>query len=466
MSFDSIGFLTCFLPVLALLHTLLRSVRARNVLLLAAGLIFYAFGSLSGLALLLACAAVNYGFGLLLLRTQRRAKPIAAAAVILDLAFLAFFKYLDFALSVLFPASALRVGLAAPVGISFFTFRCISYIVDTARDRENGTQSFFEALLYVSFFPQLMAGPIARFRAFRPQLADRPRSPEQAAAGLRRFLVGLSKKLLLAGTAAKIADGVFAAGAAPDARLAWLGAAAYTLQIYMDFSGYSDMAIGLGQMFGFVSPENFNYPYAAGTITEFWRRWHISLSSWFRDYVYIPLGGSRKGRGRAALNKLIVFLLCGLWHGAGWTFLLWGLWHGVLSALETLLVRKTPKSPRGGALRSVLGHVYVLLAVCVGFVFFRAETLADGWRVLGAMLGAVPASAASTVALHTLLTPLSAALLLISAVAALPVRRCFASFGATAAGKALSRAACLLLLVLCIAELAAGGFSPFIYFRF
>ena len=466
MSFDSILFLSCFLPLLAIAHTLLRKTRARNILLLAAGLIFYAFGSLSGLLLLLLCSAVNYGFGLLLLRTQRGGRAVCAAAVTLDLAFLAFFKYLNFALSVLtpvFPALPARIDVAAPIGVSFFIFRCISYLIDTLRSRENGSRSFFEVLLYISFFPQLMAGPIARFPDFRRQLPERPRSVGGAAEGLRRFVVGLAKKLLLAGTAATVADGVFAANAALDARLAWLGAAAYMLQIYFDFSGYSDMAIGLGQMFGFVSPENFAYPYAAGTITDFWRRWHISLSAWFRDYVYIPLGGSRRGRTRAALNKLIVFVLCGVWHGAGWTFLLWGLWHGVFSAAETLLDRKTL---RGGAFRRILGHIYVLLVVCFGFVMFRADTLSGGWQVLRAMLGAAPVSAASSVALHTLLTPLTAALLLISAVFTLPVKKLLAPFGATAAGRILSYAGCLLLLVLCLAELAAGGFAPFIYFQF
>ena len=298
MSFDSIIFISCFLPLLALLYLLVRGEKARNVLLLAAGLVFYAFGSLTGLMLLLACAAVNYGFGLLLLRRPDGGRAIAGIAVALDLAFLAAFKYLAFALSVLgLPAPA--AGLAAPIGISFFTFKCISYIIDTCRDRSSGTRSFFELLLYVSFFPQIMAGPITRFPDFRGQLAGRTRSARGSAAGLRRFIVGLAKKLLLAGVAAGVADRAFAAGSAPDARLAWLGAVAYMLQIYFDFSGYSDMAIGLGQLFGFATPENFDYPYIAGSITEFWRRWHISLSSWFRDYFYLPLGGSRTGKGRA-----------------------------------------------------------------------------------------------------------------------------------------------------------------------
>ena len=462
MSFDSAIFLFCFLPLLMLACALVRSERGRNVLLLAAGLVFYAFGSLTGLLLLLACAAVNYGFGLALLRCRSGGRGIAAVAVALDLAFLAAFKYLHFALSVLGLPSA-PLGPAAPVGISFFTFKCISYIVDTRRDRASGTKSFFALLLYISFFPQIMAGPITRFPAFRDQLSGRRTSPRLCAEGLRRFIVGLGKKLLLAGAAAGVADRAFVASAAPDARLAWLGAAAYMLQIYFDFSGYSDMAIGLGRMIGFETPENFNYPYVAASLTEFWRRWHISLSSWFRDYLYIPLGGNRKGRLRAAGNKLIVFVLCGAWHGAGWTYLVWGAWHGLLCAAEGLLgVKRVPEK----GLRRVLGHVWTLLAVCVGFVFFRAETLAGGVRVLRAMLGLVPASAASTAALHAAVPPLTAVLLCVGAVCALPVRKLFRGFPETQAGRALSYAAGAALLVLCVMRLAAGGFAPFIYFQF
>jgi alginate O-acetyltransferase complex protein AlgI len=235
------------------------------------------------------------------------------------------------------------------------------------------------------------------------------------------------------------------------------------LQIYFDFSGYSDMAIGLGRMFGFETPENFRYPYAAASLTEFWRRWHISLSSWFRDYLYIPLGGNRKGRLRAAGNKLIVFVLCGAWHGAGWTYLVWGAWHGLLCAAESLLgVKRVPEK----GLRRVLGHVWTLLAVCVGFVFFRAETLAGGLQVLRGMLGLVPVSAASTAALYAAVPPLTAALLCVGAVCALPVRTLFTGFLETRTGRALSYVASAALLVLCVMRLAAGGFAPFIYFQF
>ena len=465
MSFDSVIFISCFLPLLAIVFFLLRGDKARNVLLLAAGLVFYAFGSLSGTLLLLACCLVNYVFGRILMRTENGGRAVAAAAVTLDLLFLAAFKYLDFALSLLSPVfgTAPAAGLAAPIGISFFTFKCISYIVDTRRDRRNGTKSFFDLLLYVSFFPQIMAGPITRFPDFRSQLDGRSCSARTAAEGFRRFVIGLGKKLILAGTAAGVADRAFGDGAVLDMRIGWLCAAAYMLQIYFDFSGYSDMAIGLGRMFGFSTPENFNYPYAASSITDFWRRWHISLSGWFRDYLYIPLGGSRRGRIRAAVNKLIVFALCGVWHGAGWTYLLWGVWHGLFAAAEELADVKHRK--REG-IRRWLGCLFTLLVVCIGFVFFRAESLADGWRVICAMLGTVPVSAASTAALHEMLPPLTAALLIAAAVFSLPVKKVFAPLERTTAGRIASYAACFVLLLLCMSRLAAGGFSPFIYFQF
>ena len=466
MNFDSVVFLSCFLPALMLLSLLPRGAKGRNVLLLAAGLLFYAFGSLTGLLLLLACAAVNYAFGVRILRSSGGGNALAAAAIALDLAFLGAFKYLNFALSALLPlfgASPVRLALTAPVGISFFTFKCISYIVDVRRDRRNGTTRFFDLLLYISFFPQIMAGPIARFPDFREQLDLWDRSPRQTAEGLRRFVVGLGKKLILAQTAAEVADLAFGADAALSAPLAWACAAAYMLQIYFDFSGYSDMALGLGRIFGFTAPENFDDPYAARSITDFWRRWHISLSLWFRDYLYIPLGGSRKGRARAAFNKFIVFVLCGLWHGAGWNFILWGAWHGVLSAAETLLrgKRRADSFP----LR-LLGRVYTLLAVGVGFVFFRASDPAEGWRILRAMLGLSPAAPGAVAALRGALTPLNAAILLAAVVLCFPLKKRIAPLAAKPAGRILSYALCAVLLVLCLTRLAYGGFAPFIYFQF
>ena len=471
MSLDSAFFILCFLPVSAALNFLLRGEKARNLLLLLLSLLFCAFGSLSGLLLLLAAALVNYAFGLLILRFPRGGSALEAAAVALDLGFLCAFKYLRFLLSLFLPAWSSTwpgLGIAAPLGISFFTFKCISYIVDVRRDPGSGTRNFARLLLYVSFFPQLAAGPITRFSDFEPQLSLRPRSAEDLGRGLRRFVLGLGKKLILAGAAARIADPVFSEGAPLNAALGWLGALAYLMQIYFDFSGYSDMAIGLGRILGFRTQENFDDPYTAGSITDFWRRWHISLSLWFRDYLYIPLGGNRKGRGRTALNKLIVFFLCGLWHGASWTFILWGLWHGLFSALESLRVIDIPRLKKSMP-GKLLSHVYALLAVCLGFVMFRADSLSAGWRVLGAMFGAVSSGAAAASALHSILSPVNCLLLALGMALCIPWKKLLP--GAAAAlteGKLrpLGYGLCVLLLVLCLAELAAGGFAPFIYVRF
>ena len=459
MNVDGVLFISCFLPAILLLHWLIPSERFRNVLLLIAGLVFCAFGSLSGLVLLVLVAAVNYLMGRMILAGKGGKLP-CAAAVIFDLAFLGFFKYLDFLLAKVLGLPGIQLGIVAPIGISFYIFKCISYIVDTWRDREQGTRRFDTLLLYISFFPQFTAGPIARFSRFRGQLVGRQRDPERIAQGIRRFVVGLGKKLILAGTLAGVADGMFVL--TPETlstRSAWLGAVAYMLQIYFDFSGYSDMAIGLGQAFGFETVENFHYPYAAVSITDFWRRWHISLSSWFKDYLYIPLGGNRKGKVRAGLNKAVVFLCCGIWHGANWTFLLWGAWHGLLSALESAGVIRT----KGG----FLSRCYTLLAVCLGFVMFRAETVGQGFFMLKSMFTGFYASTQSTPALLEVLTGEAVFVLLLSSLLALPIMPRLKTLSCRVRIlEPASYVLCILLFVLCLMKLASGGFAPFIYAQF
>lgn len=467
MNFDSPFYLFCFLPVLMLLHALLRGTRARNVLLLICGLIFYSFGSLNGLVLLLVSALVSWLFGLGLMGGRGR-RMLVILGVAANLLFLAVYKYLDFLLAGIagiFGSVWVSAGLIAPVGISFFTFRSISYLVDTYRDSSAGTKNFPRLLLYISFFPQLMAGPITRFSDFAPQLNERERGAEVTAQGLRRLMIGLGKKLLISAAMGEIADAVFAFGGA-DIRLAWLGAIAYTLQIYFDFSGYSDMAIGMGRVFGFVTPENFDYPYISVSVTEFWRRWHISLSSWFRDYLYIPLGGNRKGKYRTALNKFIVFTLCGLWHGAAWTFILWGAWHGLFSALESLKIINTRRLRENCAGRTV-GHIYTLLVVCLGFVLFRAASVGEGFTMLSAMFSGFDITPAGTVLLRRLINGESVTMLVLALICALPFgRRLYTRVENRAAVRWITPALCLALFVLCLFRLAAGGFSPFIYFQF
>ena len=459
MSIDSMLFITCLLPALVLLHWLIPGGKARNAILLGAGLVFCAFGSLSGLLILLAVAAANFFLGRGIL-AGKWPKLFCALAVALDLGVLVFFKYLDFLLSELLGLPPMELGIAAPLGISFYTFKAVSYTVDLYRDRSRGTRHFGELLLYFSFFPQFTAGPISRFGGFQSQLTERARDPERIARGIRRFAVGLGKKLILAGALGKLADGVF--GVEPgllDWRLGWLGAIGYMLQLYFDFSGYSDMAIGLGNAFGFTTPENFDYPYSATSITDFWRRWHISLSSWFKDYLYIPLGGNRKGKLRTGLNKLLVFLFCGIWHGANWTFVLWGLWHGLFSALESARWIRPGKN--------FLSRLYALLVVCLGFVMFRAASVAEGAAMIGAMFTGFRSPEGATELLRSLLTGEVLFTLVISAVAAQPL---IPKLRQTALGRRVLEPAswglCLVLFVLCLAKLASGGFSPFIYAQF
>lgn len=451
-----------------LIYALSRNARAKNVVLLVAGLVFYSFGSLSGLVLLVLSALVNYLFGLAIMRSKKP-RLFSFFAVTLNLLFLGFYKYLDFVITTVVGSTNWEgLGLTAPLGMSFFTFKCISYIVDTCRDKVKGTTSFFKFLLYISFFPQLIAGPIERFDDFALQINSRHIDSKTTAVGLRRFLVGLGKKLIVSAAACRVTDAVFALdGAVLDFRLAWLGAVSYMLQIYFDFSGYSDMAIGAGKMLGFETVENFNYPYVSSSITDFWRRWHISLSSWFRDYVYIPLGGSRKGRTRTALNKFIVFALCGLWHGAAWTFVLWGAWHGLFAALESLGVINTRKLSTSAPGR-VLNHVYTLLVVGIGFVMFRATTVAEGLEIITAMFTAFDISSAGNVALRTIATRYDVFLLIVGCVLCTPVKGLFYSENGELPkwAEICSYAFSVVLLCLSLAAAAVGGFTPFIYMQF
>ena len=453
MNVDGVLFICIFLPLVLLLDRLISNQQARKYLLLSASLIFCAFGSISGVLLLTCAAAVNFLLGKWMQRLAK-AKILCGIAVGVNLAFLGFFKYLNFFVTQILHLPDVTFSIVAPIGISFYVFKCISYLVDISRQDIKGAKNFGDFLLYVSFFPQLTAGPIARFADFQQQ--PKP-DISRLAQGIRRFVVGLSKKLLLAGTLAKVADGVFGASAdALDFRVAWLGAITYMLQIYFDFSGYSDMAIGLGNVFGYDTPENFRYPYAANSVSDFWRRWHISLSLWFRDYLYIPLGGNRKGAVRTALHKLLVFALCGIWHGAAWSFALWGLWHGIFTALESGKVIRC----KGG----ILSRIYTLLAVCLGFVLFRADSVMQAFSLFGAMI--IWNSAASAL-LSALLSAENIVILLFSAVLSFPiVPKIKASPRWSRLWEPAGYLGCILLFALCLMKLASGGFAPFIYARF
>ena len=469
MVFGSPIFLFCFLPAAYLVYRFLPGIRSRNAWLAIASLVFYSFGQPVYLPLLLLSVVMNYLFGLLLMSPAGRGKRWpAACAVAGNLLLLGTFKYLDFFAGILNTLPGVNLplpGLALPIGISFFTFQGLSYALDVSREPDAGTRSFGKLVLYISFFPQLIAGPIIKYHDVALQIDQRELTPELTILGLRRFITGFAKKLLIANTMGLAADRVFALEAgALDLRLAWLGAVCYTLQIYFDFSGYSDMAIGLGRMFGFTFQDNFNLPYAARSIKEFWRRWHISLSSWFRDYLYIPLGGNRKGRARTMGNKIIVFFSTGLWHGANWTFVLWGMWHGLFSALEDANV--IPKRLR----ESVLGHVYTMLVVVLGFTLFRADSLAAAGVMFSQMFAGFQFTPAHTLTLISLLDRrtvvfLIAAVLLASGLPQRLVER-LSKAAPYAVRQWVRTAAYAALFALCVLNLSGASFNPFIYFQF
>ena len=388
MVFSSTVFLFLFLPVLWFFYFLpfCKSRRWKNGVLLVFSVGFYAWGEPLFVLVMLASIFVNWALALLMARSRLRRKAWLTAAIVFDVALLGVFKYLTFIsqnLARLTGDDKLIVEIALPIGISFFTFQLISYVIDVYSEKATVQKNPFRTALYISLFPQLIAGPIVRYQSIASELADRRDSFTDfiGGEGMRRFVYGLGKKVLLANFMAQIADNAFASveWQNPSVMFAWLGAVAYTLQIYFDFSGYSDMAIGLGRMFGFHFLENFNYPYIAANISDFWKRWHMSLTSWFRDYVYIPLGGSRVSRARWIFNMFVVWLLTGIWHGANWTFILWGLIH-----FFALLFEKTTGI---AGKRNVATRLWTFLVVVLALVFFRSPDLISGWNYASSMFG-------------------------------------------------------------------------------
>lgn len=474
MVFSSMTFLFGFLPVLLAFYFLLpqRFRRGRNGVLLVFSLLFYAWGGLRLLGLMAVSIAVNYCGGLLAAPGRRFRRWAMWGAVAVNLALLGWFKYAGFLAENLvllgLPVEPPEVTL--PIGISFFTFQGMSYVLDVYRGEAPAERSPLRVALYIALFPQLVAGPIVRYTTVAGEIASRRETAGDAAGGGVRFCVGLAKKMLLANALGQVADAAFRSRTVLSTAMAWLGALAYTGQIYFDFSGYSDMAIGLGRVFGFHFLENFNYPYLSRSATEFWRRWHISLSSWFRDYVYIPLGGSRCGPARQAGNILAVWLLTGLWHGAAWNFLLWGLYYAALLLGERFLWgRALERAP------AALRHGYALFFIVVGWVLFRAESLADVSLMLRALFGiSAPGGLGSGEALYyfkefrwELLLAVPAALPLKGLLERRLNRR--AREGSRPAAVLLAwgpPALALALLALSAVKLVSSTFNPFIYFRF
>ena len=350
MVFSSLEFLCIFLPAVFLLYTVIPVHKVRNGLLIAFSLVFYAYGEPVYVLLMILSSLVNYLCALWIGKSEKLKRLPLIIAVVFNIGTLVLFKYTGMFVTAFNSVTHLSVPvpeIVLPIGISFYTFQALSYVIDVYRGEVGVQKNYFKVLLYITFFPQLIAGPIVKYRDIAEQIDNRSQSIEKIAQGLRRFVCGLAKKVLIANTMGQAADIIFAQSTSQLGFLsAWLGAAAYLFQIYYDFCGYSDMAIGLGKMFGFTFKENFLYPYGARSVQDFWRRWHISLSTWFKEYLYIPLGGNRKGKARTALNRIIVFFFTGLWHGANWTFVLWGLWHGLFLLLEEYLpfLKKLPKA--------------------------------------------------------------------------------------------------------------------------
>ncbi len=468
MTFSSVTFLFLFLPVTFLLYAVCPQKTLRNLILAAASLVFYAFGEPVAVVIMIVSIICNYLFGLW--ASGRRLDRLAVfCAVLLNIGLLIAYKYTGFLAETWNSITGMAIPvpqIRLPIGISFFTFQGLSYVIDVYRKKECVQKNLFSVLLYISFFPQLIAGPIVRYEDISAQLGKREFSADRVARGFRRFLFGLGKKVLIANQMGRFADTVFGYDpAAVGMGSAWLGALCYSLQIFFDFSGYSDMAIGLGCVFGFDFLENFNYPYLSGSIQEFWRRWHISLSTWFREYVYIPLGGNRKGNARTTVNKLIVFFLTGLWHGANFTFIVWGMLHGLCQMLETYQIIPTKKK-----WFRPLGHVYTLLVVVLAFVLFRADTLTQGFRLIGRMFcfsagdAAVNAEILSGASLMFVIAFFFALLL---SMPVFPMLRKKASAGKLCA--VYEHGSYLISLVifgLSILSLVSGSYNPFIYFRF
>ena len=463
MVFSSIPFLFVFLPVTLLGYFLIpsRYLGLRNSFLLLMNLIFYAYGEPVYVLLMLASVAVNYASGLLLQRsrTRRGRKALLAAAVVLNLGALAFFKYTGLVLDTLRLIPALSwlpaVSIPLPIGISFYTFQAMSYVIDVYREDCPATRRFVDFAAYISLFPQLIAGPIVRYSDVAQQLQTRQCTVSGFSWGVKMFAVGLAKKVLLANQFALLWEQVAAEPAAYGTLAAWCGILAYALQIYFDFGGYSDMARGLGAMLGFDFMVNFNYPYIARSITEFWRRWHISLSTWFRDYVYIPLGGSRCSKGKMARNLMIVWMLTGIWHGAGWNFLLWGVYYGLLLLLEKLVLKRFLDR-----LPSAVRWVYTIVLVLIGWVFFASKDFAAAGRYLAVLFTPVAGTA------HLWL-PGWLPLGIVGAVAATPLgARLWSRWKARRAAEAAAAVLCAAALLLSTASLVSGGYNPFIYFNF
>ena len=464
MVFSSTVFLFLFLPLTILIYynPVWRGRRFRNYFLLLASLLFYAYGEPLFVFLMLLAIGAGWFIGLKIGQSEERAQQkcwlVLGCTGLVSMLFI--FKYLTFCcqqVGMLLHKDMSSIDIALPIGISFFTFQLLSYLFDIYYGKAQPQKNVFNTGLYIALFPQLIAGPIVRYDLIDKQIMGRRESIDDIAEGMLRFIYGLGKKVLIADYMAQVADNIFDAGAPMSVGTAWLGAAAYTLQIYFDFSGYSDMAIGLGRIFGFRVPENFNYPYIARSVTDFWRRWHISLSSWFRDYVYIPLGGNRCSRRRWLWNLFVVWALTGIWHGANWTFLCWGLWYFLLLIFE----KQTGFAEKIGR----FSHVYALLAIIFGWVIFRSANIGQAVSYIGMMLGIGSTGAIDSGFMYYLSgswVVFVYAVLLSVPVAPWVIRK----ISRFSWGRNVESLAGAAIFVLAVLKCISSSYNPFIYFNF
>lgn len=467
MLFSSMSFIYLFLPLVCLLYFLVRA-NLRNYVLLGASIFFYAWGEPEYLAIMLLTILVNYIGGILIARYPKYKILSLTLTITANLGFLAYFKYFNFFvenINLLFKGAGLNfIEVIMPIGISFYTFQAISYVVDVYRGEVKVQRDIGKLALFICLFPQLIAGPIVKYNDIADQIDSREVKADKVILGIKRFIIGLAKKVLLANTLGAVADKIFELS--PDnvqTSIAWIGSLAYSFQLFFDFSGYSDMAIGLGLIFGFHIKDNFDYPYISKSITEFWRRWHISLSTWFKQYLYIPLGGNRVSKGRNYFNLGVVFLLTGFWHGAAWNFVVWGIWHGLFIIFEK--ITGWHKNNTGRWINSIK-HLYTIFVFVIGWVMFRAENLDYAWRYIQNMFGLISNKIIlyetpfyfDNIEIIAFVAALLCSVPLFSNILHIPQERKWLN--------GLVNAWLLFLFILSTAAIAASTYNPFIYFRF
>ncbi len=483
MVFSSTVFLCMFLPAVLLLYFLMPKLSLKNAVLLIFSLVFYAWGEPTFIVLMLTSIVTNYVYGLAIHALQKRGKSgkfLLFLSAITNLGMLFYFKYFSFVVT----SVASLVGAAwtvpqitLPIGISFYTFQGMSYVIDVYREKGDVQEdslvqkNIFKLALYISLFPQLIAGPIVRYKDVSKALAERTHSFQKFASGMELFIIGLSKKVIFANVLGGVADQIIAGGFTQIGAVhAWVSALLYMLQIFFDFCGYSEMAIGLGRMFGFEFCINFNYPYISRSITEFWRRWHISLSTWFRDYLYIPLGGNR--RGNVYFNLFVVFLATGIWHGADWSFIIWGLWHGLFMLIERILKKKQVSIPCPKVIRSVLGWLYTMSVVYVGWILFRMANLEKSVNYFKAMFG-ITTPEFVPYNINWFLNKRTLFILIVALLCCVPWKEIFEKriprlkqVWEHSLFIIAKRLVLLCLLVICFILITNSTYNPFIYFRF